>query len=63
MNKFTAIYIKPWTSTPHRYDLIHYRRIEQNNGETILNMLERESIAGVTLYLFQGHPDIKDLEE
>ncbi len=57
-SKFTAIYIDSWVSADSYYHhtLTKMKRIEQRDGETVADMLERENIKDSTIFLFYGHP-------
>lgn len=55
-NKFTAIYSDSWVSGGRMVSSTQMRRIEQKDGETVVDMLKREGIDRNTLFLFQGHP-------
>ena len=54
--KYTAIYVHSLMSGSNRQSLTEMRRVEQNKGETVSDMLERENIADCTVFLFRGHP-------
>lgn len=58
-NQYTAIYIDSWMSGSHRQSLTQMRRVEQRDGETVVDMLEREGIADCTVFLFHGHPPLQ----
>lgn len=55
-SKYTAIYVESWMSGSHRYSLTRMKRIEQQQGETVKQMLEREDVADGLVFLFEGHP-------
>jgi len=58
-NPYTAIYIDSWMTGSHRNTITKFRRIEQREGKTVGDMLEREGIADCTVYLFHGHPSLQ----
>jgi len=58
-NKFTAIYVDSWMSGSHRVSSTEMKRIQQNDGETIEEMLEREGIDNNIAFLFNGHPSME----
>lgn len=62
MQKFTAIYIKTWQSGSHWHSSEHMRRIEQREGESVGDMLDREGIKETTVFLFVGHPKLEGEE-
>ncbi len=55
-NKFTVIYNDSWMCGSHYQSLTKMRRIEQLNGETVADMLEREDLQDRVEFLFCGHP-------
>jgi len=57
--KFTAVYLDSWFSASQWHSLTKIRRVVQQDDESVLEMLEREGIARVTLFLFQGHPPLQ----
>lgn len=57
--KYTAIYLDTWLSGSHVQSLVRMLRMECKDGETVMDMLEREGISDCTQYLFHGHPPIQ----
>ncbi len=58
MDKFTAIYEESWRTDQMRHTTTFMRRIQQQDGETVLDMIEREKIADNVIFLFVGWPFI-----
>lgn len=62
MSKFTAIYTDHWTAGSNHYTAVRMMQVEQQPGETVVGMLEREGIAGTVQFLFVGHPKMQGQE-
>lgn len=58
-NKFTAIYTDSWMSGSHRQTLTLMKRIEQQENETLEQMIEREDVADGLVFLFHGHSQMQ----
>lgn len=56
-NKFTAIYTEKWIMGSNYHSLTKMKRLLKIEGETILDMLDREGISDSVEYLFEGHPE------
>jgi hypothetical protein len=55
-NKFTAIYVENWMSGSRMFSATKCIRLEQEEGETVLDMLKRAGVEETVQYLFVGHP-------
>lgn len=52
--KFTVIYIDCQTVGSHRHTMVKYKRVTLNNGESIVEMLQRENLDYSVQYIFEG---------
>jgi hypothetical protein len=52
--KFTAIYVESWMSGSHHHSITKMKRVEQQKGETVVGMLERNFIKDETVFIFEG---------
>ncbi len=57
--QYTAIYVESWMSGSHQHSLTKIKRIEVKEGETVVEVLEREQIKDTTVYLFVGWPKLQ----
>jgi hypothetical protein len=57
--KYTAIFTEHWMAGSHMQTLVHMKRVELQEDETVADMLKREDILDTTQYLLVGHPPLQ----
>lgn len=57
--QFTSIYVDTWMPGCHQQSIARMKRIELQDGETVLDCLKREGISESTVFLFAGHPKLQ----
>jgi len=62
MNKFTAVYVENWMSGSHMHSNTKCIRLEQQEGESVEDMLKRSDVDQTVQYLFVGHPKFQGEE-
>lgn len=56
---YTVIYVESWHSGSHKHSLTKMKRVELKNKETIKQMLVRENLLDIAVYIFEGHPKLE----
>jgi len=55
---FTVIYVGSWMADSHRNSITKMVRVQQREGETIKEMLDREGLSSV-VFIFHGWPKLQ----
>lgn len=63
MKKYTVIYVVSWMSGCHMQHITRMKRCIKQPNETCYDMLTREGLEDVSVFLFEGHPKLEGEQE